>query len=253
MDSLTLDAEMKVTLEIIDGYGEDEQVLSLKSAIEEVIGDKYLLIYEPMHMGLTYQLPKYDSVLMSINTETSRHILQVRYVESVVQGGLRLIKVKRLGFVENDQRRACFRLPLSAPVKIGLPVHDEEDGQPHDSLQVTDGRTIDLSDSGLLFSTNEHFEAGNELQIEIDLDTDTPLIGSVVRTHKSDRPKFAEDVAVELKHADIHEKDHLYKYIVKKELDMMHHETPHHDSQHHDSQHNDPQHHDSSHNTHMHH
>ena len=249
MDSLILDAEMKVTLEIVDGYGENEKVLSLKSAIEEIVGDKYLLIQEPMHMGITFQLPTYEPVLMSINTETSRHILKVQYMESVMQGNMRLIKVKRIGFVENDQRRACFRLPLSAPVKIELNSPDE-DGQPLDHMHVADGRAIDLSDSGLLFSTNEHFEEGNELQIEIDIGAEAPLVGSVVRTKKSDRPKFAEDVAVELKHADVHQKDYLYKFIVKKELDMMHHETPH--DPHHDSQHDSP-HHDSPHNTHMHH
>ena len=231
MDSLTIEPGMKVTLEIIDGYGENEQVLSLVSEIEEIVGDKHLVIHAPMHMGFTYQMPKYDPVLMSINTETSRHILQVKYLETVLQGVLRLIKVTRLGYVENDQRRSCFRLSLSTPVKVGLPLQDE-DGLEHELIYVADGHTIDLSDSGVLFSTNEHFEEGNELQLEIDIGTDAPLIGSVVRTKKSTRLKYTEDVAVELKHVDKHQKDNLYKYIVKKELDMMHH-GPSHDAKDH--------------------
>ena len=219
MDSLVLDTDMKVTLEVIDGCGENENVLSLQSAIEEVIGDKYLLIHEPMHMGLTYQLPMHESVLMSIHTDSNRHILHVQHSESVVQGDLKLLKVKRLGYVEHDQRRACFRLSIYTPVKIGRPLPNF-DGQKFDLMHITDAHTIDLSDSGLLFSTNEHFEEGHELHIHLDIGTDAPLIGSVIRTKESNHTKYKHDVAVKLKHADKHQRDHLYKYLVKKQLEM---------------------------------
>ena len=231
MDSLMLSPGMIVKLEIIDRHGENESVLSLVSAIEEIIGDKHLLIHEPTHLGQVYHLPKHATFLMSVNNDLNRHVLQVRYLESLDQGELILLKVERLGHVEYDQRRSCFRISFSTPVKIGLPLFDE-DGKKLDLMHVTKAHTIDLSDSGLLFSTDEHFKEGHELHIEMDIGMEGPLIGSVIRTQKTDRAKFKHDVAVKLKHNDKHQKDYLYKYLVKKQLEMRHYGSPHNSKDH---------------------
>ena len=214
MDSLIIMPDMNITLEI-PSFLSPEGNLRLSSAVEEVLEDDCLLIKAPAYKERVYYLPSNTPILMVLLENSSRHILPVQFVKNVIQNNVVFTQVRRLGDVEQHQRRDCYRLPMSAPLMIERVPPDGEE-YPPDS-PAFEGRTVNLSDAGMCFNTNEEFHEGEKLLLTLNIGTEEVIGAEVIRSESSPHLKYELRTAVKLSHMDDFQERRFYKFIVDKQ------------------------------------
>ena len=219
MDSLPIKHGMRVTLKLNEWAEDgDERKLSLKSIVEDVLEDEgCLLIHAPIHKGGFFPFDESDSVDMCIYGKDSMHIMPVRYAGKTVRESLLFVKMLRLGNLQERQLRECFRLPTAQTVYLRFVDKDTQDLEP----VVAEGRTVDISDGGMLFSNNEDFGAEQEVQISLEIDGEQLSLSSVViRSNKSANLNYIHDTAVRFVDVPGGVQRRLYQYIMKKQLEQ---------------------------------
>ncbi|MCL1829104.1 MAG: flagellar brake protein [Oscillospiraceae bacterium] len=218
MDSLKIRPDMKLTMEIHDENEGGKNILLLKSIVEEVTDDGCLLVQAPTYQGYYYNLPRYEPFTVFFITTTGKHVLNVRFLERISHDNLQLVVLQKLGFAEKFQLRNCYRLPISARVKI-VPVLPEEEGKADELPFTVIGQTKDLSDGGMLVTTPEFFEKGMKIHITLELDKPETIDATVIRTTEGIHSRYKYDAAIKMDHTDMRQENRIYKYIVKKQIE----------------------------------
>lgn len=212
---------MKVALEVplkssADGI---EKVLSLNSTVEEILPDDCVLIQMPMYQGYYYPLPIDDEIVMYLFIEPMMYALPVQFQEQIWQGNLLYAKILRAGKISSYQRRNCYRLPCSFPITVKRLQIQEGDSAP--GPQTIQGRTINFSDSGMLFATDEYIEKGEKVTLTFSIGSTETAEAMVFRTEKNIEGKYKFKTAVQfLSNArDAAQRQRFYRYIVEKQLE----------------------------------
>lgn len=212
---------MKIALEVrlknsTDGM---ENVLSLCSIVEEILDDDCLLIQMPMHQGYYYPLPIDDEIAMYFFLEPMMYSLPVQFQEQIWQENLLYAKVLRSGKISSYQRRNCYRLPCSFPITVERQPMPEKNSTPE--FQTIQGKTINFSDGGMLFSSDEYIEKGEKITLTFNIGSTETVKAMVFRTEKNTEGNYKFKTAVQflIKDKDAAQKQRFYRYIVEKQLE----------------------------------
>lgn len=136
----------------------------LPSRIEEVV-DNYLHVSAPIYRGGIMPLRTGQTLKIRMNYKNntySFYTLVVGRKWNIVP----LIIIKKPNQFVKIQRREFLRLPVAVPVKYRLAGENTE---------FYDGVTVDISGGGALLSTQYPIEAGQTLEMEINLPNREPV------------------------------------------------------------------------------
>lgn len=210
---------MKIALEVCLKNSADgvEKILSLNSMIEETLDDGCLLIQMPMHQGYYYPLPIEKEIVMYLFLEPMMYALPVQFQEQIWHENLLYAKMLPTGKISSYQRRTCYRLPCSFSITVK---RLKMQGSTSES-QPIQGKTINFSDGGMLFATNEYIEKGEKIALTFHIGTEETIEATVFRTERNIDENYRFKTAVQFLHSDKEptQRQRFYRYIVEKQLE----------------------------------
>lgn len=212
---------MKIALEVrlknsADGV---EKILSLNSIVEETLDDGCLLIQMPMHQGYYYPLPIEEKIVMYLFLEPMMYALPVQFQEQIWKENLLYAKMLPAGKIGSFQRRNCYRLPCSFPISVKrLQMQEKNSTSEPQSIQ---GKTINFSDSGMLFATDEYIEKGEKITLTFHIGRTETTEATVFRSERNIDGSYRFKTAVQFLHDDKDptQRQRFYRYIVEKQLE----------------------------------
>ena len=209
-DNSKFKPDMSIFLEFKTELNENEPV---SSSIKEVYDNGNMLLRYFMQGGSNYNLTQDEEVTMYFTSEAGKHKFPARYSEKSMDGDEAYAKVSRTGPVKINNQRDSFRVKLSVPVKIEVSLADDK------SVNF-DGETIDLSKSGMRFTTDWCIDEDQEVSVILNTDAnrEEKLKVSLVRMTESEN-KY--DVRVRLEYTDKSQQDRIYGYVAAKEREEM--------------------------------
>jgi c-di-GMP-binding flagellar brake protein YcgR len=203
--------DTRILIEIVQDEGNgNKTVMSLSSIVEEITDDGCLIISMPIHRGYYYTLPRETPITMYFFVKSRMYSLVVKYQERIVQGKLLYAKVRRLGETEPNQRRDCYRLPCLFPVTVE-----------RKKCVVFKGETVNFSDGGMLFTTNEKIEPGETLKLVFELDKEETVEAVALRLVNSNEGIYKHNVAVKFHFKCKLQKNRFYRFIVNRQRDEL--------------------------------
>jgi CheY-like chemotaxis protein/c-di-GMP-binding flagellar brake protein YcgR len=208
--------KVSVDIRVVNERGKRE-TLSLPSVVEEVYPDGFFLVRMPTHQGEYYPIPReemlliYFTVVRRAGKSPDMFVIPARFVEKIERSSTVYAKVEPLGKVERSQRRDCYRLPLSTSVFLRRnPAIDE---MPHDAEMVN------ISDGGMLISTDENLEKDERVTLEFTLGGKEAVEGVVLRVERAGRGDRKFRAAIQFENASAEQKERFYQYIVSRQMD----------------------------------
>jgi len=218
-------ADTKILIEIegkMDADGNID-ILSLSSRVESVEPDGSLLVQMPMHKGAHYLLPRDKPLLVYSFIKQRMFSFRAQFQGPVHMDNLLYAKLRPMSVLLPSQRRNCYRLQSSLPVAIDrLIVNDFGDTERTRNV----GQMINISDSGMLFVTNEDIHAGEGITLHFDLqipglDRMETISSKTLRTERIYGALYKYKIAVKFMNIGKGQRDFLYKYIVGKQREKM--------------------------------
>ena len=208
---------MRVILFIPSAREEDEgKSLALPSIVEKLPDEEYILVQMPTYHGYFYPLPR-EPLILRFYYDSSPYSVQVHYERQVNSEGFMLAKLKRIGPIIQHQMRESFRLKCLIPVTI---MRGEKDTGFLGNTEW-DGLAIDLSEGGMLLSTNENLEEGESITVSFDIDGQETLEGRVVRVEEVSKAKYRFRAGLKFEHQKRHQARRIYRYIVRVQVEQM--------------------------------
>jgi len=213
--------DMKVSLGIEHNDGKSRKTISLSSIIEEVLDDGCLVVHMPMYKRNYYPLEIDSTFLMHFFVGSRMYATPVQYEGRFRNGNFVYAKLRRLGGIENSQRRHCYRLPCSLPVTIERHAANENH-QPDEenAANCGEGQMIDFSDGGMLFATNENIERGEKISLSFDIGTVETVEAVTLRVERTMGEEYRYKAAVQFHRMEKTQKNRLYKYIADAQREM---------------------------------
>lgn len=212
---------MKVALEVPLKNDADriEKILSLNSIVEEIPDNDSLLIQMPMYQGYYYPLPIDSDIVMYLFIDPMMYALPVQFQEQIWRGNLLYAKILRTGKINSSQRRNCYRLPCSFSITVKRPQIQEGDPTPEPT--AIQGKTINFSDGGMLFATDEYIEKGEKITLTFSIGTNEDIEAIVFRSERNPEGNFKFRTAIQFLHndKDNSQRQRFYRYIVEKQLE----------------------------------
>lgn len=189
----------------------------LASRVEE-IKDNYLFISMPMRKGALVPLWPGQEIKLVFRDKTSTFGGDSRVVSRRREPLPHLIVTCPQKMVPINQKREYVRLPVSLKVRFKN-TEAKTDGE----IEIQEGMTIDLSAGGLLLSTKVLLEAGQMLELKVDLTEKESIYckANVVRVFP--RKHQNEDWKVAINFADINDRqrDRIFKFIFDKQREWI--------------------------------
>ncbi|MDR2167431.1 MAG: flagellar brake protein [Clostridiales bacterium] len=200
-----------------EATGENHTV-SLSSIVEDVIDDRDFVIQMPMYKNYNYPLPRDRPITVFVFTDTRMFSLAIRYMEPLRAAGIEYAKVRRVSELTPSQRRECYRLESTLPINVVRVPRDE-----NADLVITKSQIINLSDGGILFTTDDDFELGDEIILTIDLNEEEENTwGEVIRTESTwGVGIYKHRVTAKFNHKDPRQKERFYRYIVEQQREKL--------------------------------
>jgi len=200
---------------------DEEKGLALPSIVEKIQGEEYIYIQMPTYHGYYYPLPR-ETILLRCFFDSMPYSLEVRYEEMVENEGFMLAKMKRLSPIKEHQMRESYRLKCMIPVTIERTSNKRSADNDHVSENSEwDGFTIDLSEGGMLLSTNEFLQEGESIIVSLDLGGQESLESRVLRVEEVPKAKYRFKAALQFEHQQQQQTQRIYRYIVRVQVEHM--------------------------------
>jgi len=219
-----IQVDSKILIEI-EGRADNEgtvDVLSLKSSVEAVESDGTMLVQMPMHKGGFYLLPRNSPFLVYTFSGQRMYSFTAIFLGQAQKDGLVYARLRKVSAVLPSQRRSCYRLQTHKPIKIDrLKIDESGFIQTHSQ---TAGQMINLSDSGMLFNSDENIPKDEIIGITFTLEENSEEImidGKVLRTEKIANAVYKFRTAISFHGTKTRQKDYFYKYIVDKQREKI--------------------------------
>ena len=215
VDYPKLEEEMRVTLDVetAEEHSGIKKILPLLSAVHKVYSSTSVEIYMPMYQGHNYPLPRGVEIPMFFSDARKMYAVQVEAVERITRGSLAFERLRLVSSIEPSQRRDCYRLKCSLPVEIERQTEIDQGIR-----QLHAGKTIDLSDGGMLFVTNADIKEGDKLIVRITLEKEPETIECIVlRTQPFAKGIYNRSAAVRMINLSPAQGQAIYKFIVEKQ------------------------------------
>jgi len=190
----------------------------LPSRIEETTA-KYLHISMPIRQAALLPLAVGEDIRLVFRFKHSTFACSCQ-VMGRRREPIPCLIVNRPQFLERiNQKREYVRLAVNLPLQFRL----IKEGEESEERPVLEGVTFDISAGGMLFTTNYSLQAGQEIEVQLDLpDLESVFtIGRVVRVFEPHLRGETRRIAVEFTNISDVQKDRIFKYIFSKQREWI--------------------------------
>ena len=213
---MKIEVDTKIMIEIKERElgRADYTTSSIKSTVEKVLRDDNILIHTPIHKGSYYLLSRGSTYLMYFFKRSSMYSVEVKYLGQINDRGQQYSKLKVVGEAKSDQRRSCFRLKCAMPVSARTQVKPQIGEIEANWGKVSNNITVDISDGGMTFATNEKFAIGDIINLEFDIGTVENIDAEVLRVVRAYEGSYRQKISVEFFNECNVQKERFYQYIL---------------------------------------
>ena len=127
------------------------------SQVEEIIDGYEAIIAAPIVEGVIYAVRVGWVITVYLQEGNSFHRFSARVIERMQQDGRAVVRILRLSEIEIVQRRGYYRFKCSIPFQFTPAAAGANSGE----AEPVVGKTIDISGSGLSFTSLEKLAAGD--------------------------------------------------------------------------------------------
>mgnify|MGYP000934989102 CR=1 FL=1 len=213
-DEAEITAGMKVSLVIRSSGNTEGSGISqtLSSFTEEIFPDGTLLIHAPIRNGMYYPLPRdtefnlFFCVGPNPDEICKMYELPVEFGEFIEKDGLKFVTLLRCGLIKFCQRRECFRVNCSLPVKI-------ERFNGSGSTQPVAGQMVNFSEGGMLFVSDENIDKGERINLSFCINDDENISAVVVRCEAIEEKAYRYKTAVQFIIKDERQRRRFSKFV----------------------------------------
>lgn len=212
-----IQAGMKVTLFVTQTKEEGvTTLLPLTSIVEELTDQEEILIQIPTHRGYNFPLPR-EPVVMRFSIEANLYALQVRYEGRIERDSFTFARMKRLGPIVRHQMREHFRLLCSLPVTIERKITDGKQTKSHAGT----GYALDISESGMMLSTDEAVCQDEKLTVSFDIGTQETLDCLVLRVDRDPLEEGRSRAGLKFIFRYKSQQSRIYKYVLRMQTERL--------------------------------
>lgn len=165
----------------------DNELISLKSTIYEVVSDVLVMIAMPSYMGRLFPITNGTRVYIIDNVENKGIYTFYAFVrDKDTIASLATLTIERISDIKKSQRRKFFRIPYFKDLTFKLPILEEDrtvdekllekyKDNPDiliepDEFEIIKATTRDLSGGGFRFSASRDFNLGGILNGEMEIE-----------------------------------------------------------------------------------
>ena len=189
-----------------------------KTKVQDILDNDLFAVSQPTVKLVPIRIEPYSSVRFTFCRPTGIYTFQAELVERYSKDNLRLCLFRITTEIQKKQRRYGYRLPviLHATVRV-LSGEAEAAGG---NACIYKGKTINLSERGVLFSCFERFERGVKLMINLRLDLSDQLVamGEVVRCEPPVNENEPFAIAVQFFNMQRKDQMRIGRYILKRQI-----------------------------------
>jgi len=192
-----------------------------RAKIERLMEPDEFIIGYPTYRLVPVALDKFEPVYFSFMRNNGIFAFSAVLEEEFFIEGLRYCRFRAITPVIRKQRRDAFRLPivLRASVKI-LEEEEEENGEQQEEAKAIPARTINLSETGVLFTIPHPMTKGMRFTILIRLSERDilKLNAKVVWAEQDEQIRGDYKIAAQFDHTGKRGQIYLRKYILKQQI-----------------------------------
>jgi c-di-GMP-binding flagellar brake protein YcgR len=216
MDLLNFKIGSPLRLEIFDANG----VMINKnfaSQFEEAVGADEAFIAVPIVEGVFYAVRAGWHIMVYSQEGNTFYRFRARIAERLTQEGRPVLRISRLGEIDVAQRRNFYRFKCDMRFKYRIITNFKDDS----NKPFSEGRTTDISGSGLGFTSRERIDMESLIEFVIKLEGKALyLIGSIKRCAKimaGDTERVVYNVGVLFSEIEEWQREQIVKYIFNEE------------------------------------
>ncbi len=189
--------------------------ITTRTKLQDMLGGERFVIFQPTHKCVPVIFNENESVRFTFYRSNGVYAFFAVLEERFTRENLRLCVFRPVSEVEKNQRRYGYRLPVILNISLKVITRDPEEKQ----LEIL-GKTINISEKGVLFSCFEPLARGTQASIQLKLERNDLLIlnAEVLRCEPPIKKNEPYTVAVQFLNCTKQEQTHIGRYILKRQI-----------------------------------
>jgi len=220
MDLLDYKIGSLLRLEIYDDNGEIIE-RDFVSQFEESISAYEAYIAAPIVEGVIYAVRAGWLIVVYMQDGNNFYRFQARVEQRLLQDGRPVLKIIRQSEIAEAQRRKYYRFKCSAPLKYRVISDSHKDRD----APFLDGKTIDISGSGLCFASAVELKKNNLIECELTIEKTTIyFVGQImrcIRVTEEETEHISYLIGVRISEIEEPKREYIIRYIFYEERKQL--------------------------------
>jgi len=203
----------------LDVYNDNGAIIEndFASQFEEPVDAYEALIAAPIVEGVVYAVRVGWSITVYMQDGNDFYRFFARVTQRLQRDGRSLLRITRTSVIDVAQRRQYYRFKYSIPFKYRVITKYEKSRD----IPFIDGKTADISGSGLCFTTNDELNKDSLIECELTIKgKHIYLVGRITRCTRNsvnENNQYEYDVGVLFSEIEEHNRDIIIKFIFDEE------------------------------------
>ncbi len=189
--------------------------LAVKTKLQDILENRRFTVFHPTLKGVPIPLTRHDSVKICFYRSNGVFSYEAKIIDWYVNNKLQLCELEAVTEVVKFQRRKSFRLPIMLSVTLRRLDGDEEE-----QSRTYKGRTVDISEDGMLLSCFQSFPSGTPISAEIRLpDMQTRVFKTqVLRCETPFNDNDPHNMVLLFLNCSQHDRTFLARFIMRQQI-----------------------------------
>lgn len=138
--------------------------ITVKTKLQDILENRQFTVFHPTLKGVPIPITRHDIVKICFYRPNGIFSFEAKISDWYIKNHIQLCELEAVTELTKFQRRKSFRLPIMLSVVLRRLDGDEEEQE-----RVYKGKTIDISEDGMLLSCFQSFPNGTPISAEIKL------------------------------------------------------------------------------------
>ncbi len=189
--------------------------LAVKTKLQDLLDNRRFTVFHPTLKGVPIPLTRQDYVKICFYRSNGVFSFEAKIIDWYVKKHLQLCELEAVTEVSKFQRRKSFRLPIMLNVTLRRLDGDEEEQN-----KIYKGRTVDISEDGMLLSCFHSFPNGTPISAEIKLpDMQTRVFKTeVLRCETPFNDNDPHNMVLLFLNCSQHDRTFLARFIMRQQI-----------------------------------
>ena len=220
MDLLDYKIGSLLRLEI---YDDNDAIIEkdFVSQFEESVNAYEAYIAAPIVEGVIYAVRAGWTIVVYMQDGNNFYRFQARVTQRLMQDGRPVLRISRQSEIAEAQRRKYYRFKYSAPLKYRVISFDKKD----EDAPFLDSKTVDISGSGLCFTSDSDLKKNNLIECELTIDrTPIYMVGQIMRCLRitdEETERISYQIGVRISEIEEPKREQIIRFIFYEERKQL--------------------------------